>query len=247
MLRLKPLEALGRSADARDRGTLIHAVLERFVLATQNWPGSDQAREVLMEIADEVIAEEVSAPDLKRIWRARLERSADWFIRCEAARRQAGMPLGPERSGKITLDLPGGPFLITAKADRIDRLSDGSAAIYDYKTGSAPTKKTLQAQLDHQLHVQAAMLAAGGFDDMPPLEASYGEYIVLSGSGAGGSVVSVANLGAEKDAHMAHVIQLLESYDAGRAYISQAMPQFETYPGDYDHLARRAEWSGTYK
>src|SRR5690606_1937982 len=136
----EPLDPLGRPAGPLERGNLVHEIMQRFTERTSpGWPGSDAAREVLMEAADEALARDVPWPDLRRAWRARIERFADWFIAAEEARRAEAVPVAAEIFGGIRLDLPGGPFEIVAKADRIDRLRDGGAAIYDYKTGRPPT------------------------------------------------------------------------------------------------------------
>ena len=43
--------------------------------------------------------------------------------------------------------------------DRVDRAADGTLAIYDYKSGTAPTGRALDFYL--QLHLEAAIAAAG--------------------------------------------------------------------------------------
>lgn len=246
VLRLKPLDPLGRPPDYADRGMLIHSVLERFIRETQNGlPDAEAAAAALLCAADAVLRETLPWPDLRRLWKARIARAADWFLAGERARREVGRPAGLEVKGEMTLSAPGGPFTLRARADRIDRLASGGAAVFDYKSGSAPTKPQIQSGFSQQLHLQAAILAAGGFDGLPKLTAESGAYLAVNGNGEGGSEQAVAGLADEVAKHMENLRQLLESYDAGRPYVSRERVERSDQSLDYDHLARRAEWDGT--
>ena len=143
----------------------------------------------------------------------------------------------------MLIDLPGGPFEITAKADRIDQSLSGDGLVYDYKTGAPPTKSQIKTGFNHQLHIQAAILAVGGFDGLPAMAPGGGSYIGLSGAGEGGSETGVEDLADTLAAHMGEVQQLLAAYDDGAPYSARGRPQFIKFAGDYDHLARFAEWS----
>ena len=245
VLKLSPLDPLGRPAGPMERGSIVHTIMEVFTRRTlPDWPGTDHARDVLMQVADEVLAREVPWPDLRRIWRARIGRFAEWFIAAEAERRLNGTPIGIEARGRIELDLPGGGFSITARADRVDRLQDSSAAVYDYKTGRPPTKDQIKSGFAQQLHLQAAILADGGFDGLPPMEASCGAYIGLTGSGEGGNEVSIPICPDDVAGHMDGIRKLLTSYEMGAPFVSMGRPEMARDGGDYDHLARRREWWG---
>lgn len=245
VLGLRPLEPLGRPADARERGTVMHAVMERFAERTADWPGAAAAREALLSAADEVLEAEVPWPDLRRSWRARIARFADWFIAAEAERRASARIAAVEVRGKLELDLPGGPFGVTARADRIDRLADGCAAVYDYKTGAPPSKKQVETGFAQQLHLQAAILSAGGFEGLAPAETNLGAYIGLTGSRKGGEETAVAIEPADIAQHLEGVRTLLAAYDDGAPYVSLGRPERAADRGDYDHLARRQEWWGS--
>ena len=54
-------------------------------------------------------------------------------------------------------------FILSARADRIERRHDGSFAILDYKTGQPPTGKQVRMGLSPQLTLEAAILREGGF------------------------------------------------------------------------------------
>ena len=242
VLRLRPLDPLHRAAEPRDRGNALHKVLEAFIKETPSWPGRDAAARVLADTAERVLAAEVPWPDARRAWRARIDRFADWFLDQEDKRRADAEPLASERSGKMQLTLPSGPFEITAKADRIDRLPGGAAAVYDYKS-AAPTKKMVNTGFSQQLHIQAAILEAGGFDRIPAATALRGAYIGLGGSESSQKEVVVDDLSAELPERMEKLAELLERFVTDAPFVSHSRPQLTTYTGDYDHLARVGEWS----
>ena len=243
ILNLRPLEPLARQPDARERGTVLHKVLEAFVHATDPWPGIEAAASRLPEIADRVLDAEPLPTDLRRIWRARIDRFAAWFIAQEDARRSNGTPAATEVPGAMHLPLPGEPFEIRAKADRIDRLEDG-AAIYDYKTGKPPSNDQIANGLNHQLHIQGAILAAGGFDGLPALKPVLGAYIGLTGSDPGGEEQAADALPDEIPAHIARVAELIDGFRQGEPWVSRRRPFKMSFTSDYDHLARVDEWSG---
>ena len=243
VLGLRVLEPLYRTPDARDRGTILHKVLELFVERTGAWPGREAAAVMLAETADEVLGQEIAQPDLRRIWRARIDRFGAWFLDQEDQRRAGGDPVRLEAAGSLKLDLPGGPFEITAKADRIDRLHDGQAAIYDYKSGDPPTNKQIERGFNHQLHVQAAILKAGGFDEIQAMQAEIGAYLGLTGSGSGGKETVVEGLSDQVAQHMDNLRALLERFERDAPYVSHSRPEKTDFEGDYDHLARLGEWT----
>ncbi len=247
VLRLEPLDPLGRPATFLDRGVVVHAVMQRFTERTgAGLPEPEAARAILLAIADEVLAANVPWPDMRRAWRARIGRFADWFLEREAARRAEGRPGALEVKGVLPVPLPGGhAFALSAKADRIDLLGDGGAAIYDYKTGQPPSRKQIELGFNQQLHLQARILKAGGFEGLGPLETRIGAYLGLTGSGEGGTERRVEDLAAEVEEHWRRFVRLIDAYmRPDTPYLSHGRPEKAGTTGDYDHLARRGEWDG---
>ena len=161
-------------------------------------------------------------------------------------KRRPGTRLVIEQSGLITLEAPGGAFTLTAKADRIEARAD-AAHILDYKTGSAPSIKQVKAGLSPQLTLTAAILSAGGFEDLGSLAPDELVYVRVSGGripgreeprGAGEETLAMA---AAALAGLKKRIDWFDQLETG--YVSWATPQFiGRYSGDYDHLARLWEW-----
>ena len=242
ILGLRPIEPLGRRPDARERGTVLHKVMELYAKRTVTWPGPDAAETILMQTADEVLLQDVPWPDLRRVWRARIGRFARWFVEDDAGRRAITRPIALEARGQMTIQLPGGPLTLSARADRIDVDKNGRALVIDYKSGAPPTVKQIDAGFNHQLHIQAAILACAGFENMPQMQAAAGAYIGLTGVGPGGRKTEIELDEAAVADHMVNVHRLLSAYDNGAPCISHGRPRSARYSGDYDHLARKAEW-----
>ena len=68
---------------------------------------------------------------------------------------------------------------MTARADRIERLIEGGAALIDYKTGTPPGDREVQVGFAPQLTLEAAMLARGAFNDIGALEAATAIYFKI--------------------------------------------------------------------
>ena len=234
ILGLRPLDPLRQAPDARLRGSILHLIFERFI--DERGPESrPDAHARLLSIADAVLAEHTPWPAAQRLWRARLDRAADWFLAREATR--AGLPVLTEKKGSVKLERL--DFTLTAKPDRIDRLPDGRLHILDYKTGSPPTKKQ-QESFDKQLLLEAAMAERGGFGSLGPCEVARITYV---GLGASPKEVVTEITPEITGAVWAGLERLVAAYrQASRGYASRRAVFEDRFPGDYDHLARYGEW-----
>jgi RecB family exonuclease len=169
---------------------------------------------------------------------------ARWLAAFEE-RRRGGARLLVERTGSMTFDAKPEPFTLSAKADRIE-VRHGRADVLDFKTGQAPTDKQIDAGFSPQLTLTAAIVAAGGFEDVdvPPGELGYVR--VTGRKPPGEELVRVD--AAESQAAAAKALDGLKRRVARFAeedtpYVSWAAPQFiGRLGGDYDQLARLWEW-----
>ncbi|MEM1129519.1 MAG: double-strand break repair protein AddB [Pseudomonadota bacterium] len=236
ILRVKPLDPLRRGPEARDRGTVLHKVFERVLT---DWPdlAPGSRREHLLGVAAEFLTDEVPWPTAQRFWLARLDRVADHFIAEEIRRQARATPLVFEGRGQLELTDP--PFVLTAKADRIDRNAAGQLWIYDYKTGSPPTAPQ-QKQFGKQILLEAVIAEAGGFEGIAPSQVAGAEYI---GLGATPKTVAAPldDLPIEQvHAEFSRLISAFAIFETG--YAAQAARFRATEPGDFDQLSRFGEW-----
>jgi ATP-dependent helicase/nuclease subunit B len=254
ILGLQPLEPLGKEPDAALRGQIVHAALHDFAKAyPRDLPGD--IRGALITIADRYFAKLRGAPLVEAFWRPQLERFARWFAGTEPARRAGTRATHTELQGSMTLEAGAG-FTVTARADRIDSLGDGSVVIYDYKTGTPPSANTVAALLAPQLPLEAAIAACGGFaglDGSAELGGSVVRgirYIHASGRHEGGEeqVAAAGDPAALATLAVEALVTLVERFDrVDTPYEAKRRPHTafrSAYRFDqYEHLARLKEWA----
>jgi ATP-dependent helicase/nuclease subunit B len=180
----------------------------------------------------------------------RIERGLDAFLAFDAERRAGAERIFVEQGGRLEFPLADGSiFTLTARADRIEVLRAGGAALIDYKSGSPPGTNEVQVGFAPQLTLEAAMLARGGFPGLVGVEAVSALYFKLGGA-RGGEVRKLEFKGAGfaevVERHFAGLKNLLDQFaDPSTPYLSRPYPKFAKRAGDYDHLARVKEWSAT--
>lgn len=244
ILKLRPLDPIDADPGAADRGNMVHEALEEFIKAhPDDLP--DDAYERLIAIGREVFAKHLSRPGVMAFWWPRFERVARWFVDDEALRRQQGWQTPkPEVKGMMKLNGPEGTFTLTARADRIDRHSDGGLSIVDYKTGAPPSWKQVISEFSPQLSLEAAMAADGNFEGVGPDQVLELIYLQLSGGRVAGKRLTYSKdiesiIGSAVDG-LTRRIAMFD--DEKTPYLAKIKPMFQNRPGYYDHLARVQEW-----
>lgn len=242
VLGLRAIDPIGRVPDARERGSAAHRAVELYTRKTlQGLP--DDPWPVWRDCVETALLSVKDWPAAQALWRRRLERVAPWFLTSELERRAEGRPAGVEISGRLALAAPAGDFTLTAKADRIDLLFGGGYALYDYKTGGAPSEPQVAA-FAKQLPLEAAMAEAGGFDGLEAVTAAKLAYLRIGGDGEERRVDKKAPASEQASASLAQLGRLIASYDdPSTPYLSRSRPERIAHESDYDHLARVAEWS----
>jgi len=245
VLGLEALEPLDRPLGAKDYGELVHAALERLRLAHPETLPADVER-ALLDIGRDVFAEGMADAAVNAFWWPRFQRTAVWVAAQERARAATLRRVHVEVKGEMALAGVARPFTLTARADRVEAYRDGSLVVVDHKTGQPPAKKEVAAGYAPQLPLEAAMLAAGAFADVPAGPVAGLEYWRLSGSrDQGGEIRAVADdpptLAAEA---LAGLVALVNLYALPETpYPARPVPDKAPKYSDYEHLARVLEWS----
>jgi ATP-dependent helicase/nuclease subunit B len=245
VLKLAPLSALGELPDFGTRGTLIHAVIGAFVESwTGPWDGTAVA--ALRAAGRDRFQRDLAAyPEMLALWLPRFEALAEFLITAFEACR-APVSRHVEIAGRLVVD---DAFVLKGRADRIDVLGDGRVSIVDFKTGQAPTDRQIAAQMTPQLALEAVIARHGGFEALGRREAAELVHVVLRG--LPGRDDTRVYTGVKDGPTLEETISeaeerlrgLVAAYGrADKGYLSRARPFKRSVPGDYDHLARVAEW-----
>ena len=248
VLGLYPLGDLDPAPSPADRGRIVHAAFESFLLKyADHLP--DDVLAAILEAGDEAFAEFADHAEAQAFWRPAFERSARWAAEWEIAHRE-DIELAKahaELKGEAVFQAPGGPFKLTARADRIDASGNGTLAIIDYKTGAPPTKKAIASADAPQLPLEAAIARHGVFKDgdgetLAVLETSLLAIWQLAGRD-GGKVTAVDGEIAESAMDIAWegVQRLIAGFDeADTPYLSEPRAAFNEAPrfSEYRTLAR---------
>jgi len=244
ILGLRPLDPIDADPGAAERGILVHKALERFVEDHPDTLPGDPAA-ALIEIGRQVFEDHLVRPGVRAFWWPRFLRIAHWFAAFERVRRERGAhTVATEATGELAIATAGSPFVLTAKADRIDALVDGRLAILDYKTGVAPTAPQVETGLVPQLSLEAAMALDGAFPGIETDDIADLVYLRLSGGRVPGEE-RILKLDAMEVAAKAldGLKRRIAAFDNPKTpYLSRPRPMFEGRFGDYDHLARVREW-----
>ena len=247
ILKLDQMPPLSGEPDERLRGILIHEALTRFGRAHPTHLPDDIAAKLVAHAGD-VLTLLQPHPRVIALWRPRFERFARWFAETEPGRRQGMRLVKTEVGGAHVIEAPGGPFRLTARADRIDLCEDGRLVITDYKSGAVPKPSDVTSGWSPQLPLEAAIAMAGGFTDLPAGAIAGLRYIQAGGGDPPGEVrdIAVDDLAALAQSTLEGTARLIALYDrAETSYPSMTRPGADRRFQDvYAHLARVKEWVG---
>ena len=237
VLRLRPLDPLKPEADAPLRGIIIHAILDEFI-ASKPDASDPAALTQLMRVAQRHFTEHCPWPTIRAQWLARMENIAPAFLQAEALRQQKGALAVSEAWG--VLQIPQVGIAITCKADRIDRAPDNTALIYDYKTGTVPTKD-MQLKFDKQLLVEAVMVERGAFKDLGESPVSEAAFVAVNTTMR--DVPAPLEKAPTADVYLG-LETLFGKWQLPETGYSARMAMFSKDDvSPYDHLSRYGEWT----
>ena len=244
ILRLRALDPLDAEPTAAWKGTVVHNVLER-------WHKAGGRAGELLALAAEELAEMRAHPLVRTLWWPRLAAGLKW-IDAETARLagEGRIVLQSEIKGHIEFD----GVKVHGRADRIDRLADGTLAVVDYKTGGPPSNAMVKEGFALQLGVLALIAERDGFSGIAGQTAAYEYWSLVKSSKSetefGKRTSPIAGeLGRtgipfdeflDKTAgFLAEAIALwIKGDEPFEAQLNPDLPMFN----DYDQLMRLDEW-----
>jgi ATP-dependent helicase/nuclease subunit B len=187
LLGLRADDELDRDPDARDWGNWVHAVLEHFHGQLQHQGDADRAalldaaaQHVTQDMAQNRGLQEAALLPYTAAWPQLRDAYLHWLAEHE---KNGAHFVAAEQALQAQLGL----WQLRGRADRVDRLADGTALIVDYKTESLQkTKNRVKPeQEDVQLpfYVLLAQADASSAANTPAPQAAY---LNLAGAGSDG-------------------------------------------------------------
>lgn len=216
-LKIKPLEPLMTGPDARIFGQLIHTFLHDFI-KYGTWNISPYEKHLATH----------------PMWPERAEKIMAWFEKKHALEAPLIQTSFLEVKGTLAL----GNWTLTAIADRIDVMRDGSLRIIDYKTGHLPKRKDVEEGHKVQLPLIGAMVRAGGFLNIPPGPSRSLQYWSLSGTHHGFDTLIFEK---DLDTFMTHTLD--RSLETLRLYETTSLTPQLPCLDIYDSIIRAPEWT----
>lgn len=247
ILGLRRLPWLDEPLGAAERGTAIHAVLSRWLVAGApagtlagalgealgRWLGADPARLALE--------------------RPRLARAADW-VEGELARRRAQGWRFAASEESVVMPLIG-EVQLRGRADWVEVHSDGGLAVIDFKTGTPPSATMLRAGFATQLGLLGALLEDRAGQGSRVAELAY--WRLGGGLKDPVEIRDILRIRKAEDRRTAQwdsagdfiTFCLAQAVKTARRYLlgdepftAKARPDFARMGDDFDHLARVDEW-----
>jgi ATP-dependent helicase/nuclease subunit B len=246
ILGLPVLEKVDAEPSYAWRGSLVHDILEKW------FTHDNCAVDKLVERADDLLAQGATDPLLRALWQPRIAAGLRW-VADETKRlmtEEGRVVAVAEQPG--TVHIKG--IAVRGRVDRIDRTTDGDLVIIDYKTGTPPSTKQVNAGFALQLGLigyMAEELAIKGVSGA----ASHFEYWSLAKNKAkdfGFVTVPTSTRAADNKPERADFVAFavaqaevaINKWILGNTpFTAKLHPEFALY-GDYNQLMRLQEWNG---
>ncbi|KPF65030.1 PD-(D/E)XK nuclease family protein [Porphyrobacter sp. AAP60] len=242
---LQPLSA-DPFSDPALRGTLVHDILDKWHRAKAENPSL-----ALAPFASAHFAAERVHPLFRLLWQPRLIAALERFEKWIADPQDEGrLVLASEATGSMTIS----GVTVMGRADRIDRLADGTLAIVDYKTGRVPSKKQVEKGFALQLGLLGLIGQAGGFvrEGIAAAEPTRFEYWSFGkddegfGKKASPMKMSSRESGLLPEEFLPHHLSKLEEaigrfINGSEPFKARENPDYQGY-NEYDQLMRLEEW-----
>ena len=244
ILGLRSLDPVDADPTPAWKGTAVHDVLKAWHEAGGR-PGE------LAPLAERMFDEMSAHPFMRAMWKPRLIDALLWIE--EETDRLAGEGrevLAIERKGEIVVD----GIRIHGRADRIDKLANGTLAVVDYKTGKPPSGTMVAEGYALQLGLIGMIAAQGGMEGVSGDPAKF-EYWSLGrnverGFGYMKSPVkeSARQSGLPLEDFMPETERYLREAIArwllgNEPFTARLNPDLPGY-SDFDQLMRLDEWQG---
>lgn len=254
ILKLAPLDEPDPDDGMAGFGTHLHAVLADFHKAfphdeQHKGPLPKTAGAELLRLAEREFATLLKDADFRSFRWPRVQNFLSNFVVWDQERRGQASRIEVEQSGALDISLDdGSKFELTCRADRLE-LTESGVAIFDYKSGVAPSDKQVRSGLTPQLTLEGAMIMQGAFGVFPAGGAiASASYVAVGKAGPikTKTVCEDEPLDALAERHLKGLQELASQFrKVDTPYLPRPIPQFASKYAVYDHLARVKEWGSS--
>jgi len=229
ILKLRPLDELEKLPELSDFGNFVHEGIAKYINK-----GGGSSEQLLQMIESEFTKSQIPL-DIQHFWITSLKRIAQFVADDYNSKKHLYTQHLLEQVGEAKLD----GFNIAAKADRIDKLQDGSVTIIDYKTGAVPKNSDVSSGWNPQLTLEAIICEAGGFVGINHSKVSEIAYYKLGGQ-SGGKITRIDLTKGDILENTRHrIAQLLHEFcDKPTPFIARHLSEYSLKYSNYEHLAR---------
>lgn len=243
ILHLHPLDPLDAAPTPAWRGTAVHEVLRQ-------WHDAGSRPGELLPLAERTLAEMSAHPFMRGLWRPRLLAALQWVEERNAELALQGRtPDLWEKKGAIEIK----GITLHGRADRIDRLADGTLAVVDYKTGTPPSGKMVQDGFALQLGLVGLIAERGGFAGIGGPARAFEYWALKKKEDSFGYMTEPVLEGRKKTGlprenfvpeTLRYLTDAIDRWILGtEPFTARPNPDLPGYT-DYDQLMRLEEWQG---
>ncbi len=244
ILRIKTLDPVDAEPSHAWRGSVVHDILEKWAKEDKCDPAK------LMERSGNLLTNPALHPALRALWQPRIAQGLQWVAERTAELSVEGRNLlVAEQTVKGEIE----GVKLHGRADRIDQLSGGGIAIVDYKTGKAPTDKSVSNGFALQLGLIGYLVETGGIENVSGTAEAFEYWSLAKKYDKFGSVSTpVSDTGKNNKMLTYEFVAFAheKASEAIRAWITgmkpftaKLHPEYAPY-ADFDQLMRYEEWNG---
>ncbi|WP_375331032.1 PD-(D/E)XK nuclease family protein [Candidatus Tisiphia endosymbiont of Oplodontha viridula] len=233
ILNLRSKDMIGQEPKISEFGSFVHKVLEQY---SKNYDKLENNKiGLILEISNNILQNTILPAYTQKIWQIKFIPIAESFIEFDEKRRSDFQYIYSECRGEISLNIGGQELTIIGVADRIEVDELGAAVIIDYKTGSLPSKKDVEAGLSPQLIIGGLMLQEGGFA-IKVHSVKQVTYVKISSSKPIIQTLEIDLTKEDLERHKQGMMRVLEYYVTNKNFPYDIdLLKYD----DYAHLARR--------
>ena len=263
ILQLRKLNAPEQDVSVADVGNVIHHVLDDYLAQFPDKYPHDATTE-LNKLLDKHLKPYGKDAVFMAYWNPRYKRMTNWFLEQEQSDRPHIVHSYSELDGHCMMPLStGNTIKLSARADRVDTMKDGTYRVVDYKTGGTATANQIRTAAKPQLLLASKILMQGtahcngiALPNAPVCDAQYWQ---IKGQGKdniqslptitmarGDTIKDIKSLPERlevlSDIFYKETHDVLSHFDGGGAYTVCPTGERPRY-NDYEHLSRIREWS----